>query len=74
MHTHQGCVTPLCVHELHMSHYATLVSCAVMEQIKTLLLAPAIDTPLKAEIAEQYKSDHSAYEAKVRETVAAYAK
>jgi ubiquitin-protein ligase len=45
-----------------------------MEQIKTLLLAPATDTPLKAEIATQYTSDLAAYEAKVRETVAAYAK
>eukprot|EP01043_Picozoa_sp_COSAG02_P031948 COSAG02_NODE_2112_length_9802_cov_10.985159_5_plen_87_part_00 len=60
--------------ELHMSHHATPVSCAVMEQIKTLLLAPATDTPLKAEIATQYTSDLAAYEAKVRETVAAYAK
>ena len=57
-----------------MSHHATPVSCTVMEQIKTLLLAPAIDTPLKAEIATQYKDDLAAYEAKVRETVAAYAK
>ena len=49
-------------------------SLAVMEQIKSLLLAPAIDTPLKAEIATQYTADLAAYEAKVRETVAAYAK
>ena len=46
----------------------------VMEQIKSLLLAPATDTPLKADIATQYTSDLAAYEAKVRETVAAYAK
>ena len=49
-------------------------SLAVMEQIKSLLLAPATDTPLKADIATQYTSDLAAYEAKVRETVAAYAK
>ena len=46
----------------------------VMEQIKTLLLAPATDTPLKAEIATQFNNDLPAYEAKVRETVAQYAK
>lgn len=46
---------------------------AVMEQIKTLLLAPATETPLRAEVATQYTSDLAAYEAKVKETVAAYA-
>ena len=44
-----------------------------MEQINTLLLAPATDRPLNTKIAAQYTSDRAAYEAKVRKTVAAYA-
>ena len=86
MHHHYGYVTPLRSSaapvateqsgalELHMSHHATPASCAVMEQIKNLLLAPATDTPLNAEIASQYTTDFAAYEAKVRKTVAAYAR
>ncbi len=45
-----------------------------MEQVKTLLLAPAIETPLRAEVGTQYTNDLAAYEAEVRKTVAEYAK
>ena len=56
-----------------LSHRPRLFVIAVMAQIKSLLLAPATDTPLKAEIATQYNADLAAYEAQVRATVAEYA-
>ena len=45
----------------------------VLTSIKGLLLAPNTDQPLRADVAEQYKSNKDAYDAKVRETVAQYA-
>eukprot|EP01048_Picozoa_sp_COSAG05_P031052 COSAG05_NODE_11130_length_529_cov_0.967442_2_plen_49_part_00 len=46
----------------------------VLTDIKGLLLSPNNDQPLRADVATQCKDDAAAYEAKVRETVAKYAK
>ena len=58
-------------------HAGRSPACTVMKvltDIKGLLLSPNNDQPLRADVAQQCKDDAAAYEAKVRETVAKYAK
>lgn len=46
----------------------------ILEKLATLLVTPSLDSPLEAEIAQEYMKDKSKYEKKVKEFVNKYAK